>query len=84
MKVTGIALLVIAFALLLFAGTSHFILTPPGAGENRPDAPPAAPLFSPLLTLGMAAVAGIAGAGILVFGGRGYVEKTGSAPANPN
>ena len=84
MKVTGIGLLVICFALVMFAATSHFVLTDPGPGNPQPASPPGATAFSPLLSLIVGGIAGIAGAAILIYGGRGYSEKKLSRSANPN
>ena len=85
MKVTGIGLLVICFALVMFAATSHFILTDPGPGNPASANPPSAPMFSPILALIVGAISGLAGAAILIYGGRGYSEKAPlSARPNPN
>ncbi len=75
MKVTGIALLVIGFALLLFAGVSHFALTPNADDVNRATTP-SSPIFSPWLSFVVAVIAAAAGFLILRYGGRGYTEKT--------
>jgi len=74
-KITGIALLAICFALLLFAGISHFALTPSPDDINA-SSTPSSPIFSPAITLTVAALAGISGFLVLRFGGRGYIEKT--------
>ena len=83
MKYTAIGLIVIAVALMAFAGISHLILTPP-AGD-APDTPPGAPIFSPIYALVVAAISGGAGALLLAFGGRGFTKKTSpSARPSPN
>ena len=81
MKITGIALIVIGFALLVFAGVSHFALTPdPDAIEKTTN--PSAPIFSPAITLIVAVLAVTAGFLVLRFGGQGYSEKA-VKPASP-
>ena len=81
MKVTAIALIAIGVALLLFAGVTHLILTPPSG--NPPDSPSGAAIFSPLYAIVIAAISAGAGALLLAFGGRGYSQKT-SAAARPS
>jgi hypothetical protein len=81
MKVTAYALIAIGVLLLLFAGVSHLILTPPSG--NPPESPPGAPMFSPLYAIVIASISAGAGALLLVFGGRGYSQKT-SAAARPS
>ncbi len=81
MKITGIGLLVIGFALLMFAGVSHFALSPTPDGTDQATTP-GAPIFSPAISLLVAALAAIAGFLVLRFGGRGYNEQT-VKPAAP-
>ena len=79
MKITGIALIVIGFALLMFSGVSHFALTPtPDAIEKA-----SAPIFSPVITLIVAVLAVIAGFLVLKFGGQGYSEKAVKPASSP-
>lgn len=80
MKITAIGLLVISFALLLFAGVSYFALTPNADGLNNTPLPSGA-IFSPAIALVVAIVSAIAGGLILRFGGRGYTEKTTVPPS---
>lgn len=75
MKFTGIALIVIGFALLLFAGVSNLVLTPTPDDLTKATVP-SSPIFSPAITLVVAAIATVSGVLMLIYGGRGYIEKT--------
>lgn len=75
MKITGIGLIAIGFALLIFAGVSHFALAPTPDGTDQATAP-GSPIFSPAISLVVAAIASIAGFLLLRFGGSGYNEQT--------
>ncbi len=81
MKITALALIAIGVLLLVFAGVTHLILTPPSG--NPSDTPVATPIFSPLYAIVIAAISAGAGALLLAFGGRGYSQKT-SAAARPS
>ena len=82
MKITGIALIVIGFALLMFSGVSHFALTPnPDAIEKATTT--SAPIFSPVITLIVAVLAVIGGFLVLKFGGQGYSEKAVKPASSP-
>ena len=80
MKYTAFALIAIGFAMMLFAAVTYLILTPP---TNAQDGATAAPIFSPLYALVMAAISTVAGILLLAFGGRGFSKKT-SATARPS
>lgn len=80
MKFTGIALIVIGFALLLFAGVSNLVLTPTPDDLTKATVP-SSPIFSPAITLVVAAIATVSGVLMLIYGGRGYIEKTPVKPA---
>ncbi len=79
MKFTGIALIVIGIALMIFAGVSHLVLAPTPDDINKATVP-SSPIFSPAIMLVVAALATISGVSMLIYGGRGYIEKT---PAKP-
>ena len=75
MKVTGIVLLVVAIALLIFAAVSHLVLVEPDSNSSSPASHTGAQ-FSPTLALIVGGVSGLAGVAMLMFGGRGYSQKT--------